>query len=117
MRRWLFDGLVAGEVFLREETSVGAHVVADQTSGFYILFDIVGMGTPENPTPNIVWDGYVADGVDDPNVCLGEDYDGSYIDLTSGMCGDVENEPQFAACVVEFNTTSTEGRLCSPSSN
>jgi len=89
---------------------------ADQTSDFFIIFDILNMGTPENPTPDIVWDGFIAEGVTDPNVCLGEDYAGTYIDLTNDMCGDVANAPEFTGCIAGSNTTSTEGRLCSPSS-
>jgi len=104
-------------VYIHDNNFVGNGTNADQTSDFFIIFDILGMGTPENPTPDITWDGFIADGVDDPNVCLGEDYAGTYIDLTNAMCGDVSNPPAFAACVAENNTMSTEGRLCSPSSD
>jgi parallel beta-helix repeat protein len=104
-------------VYIHDNTFEGNGTAADKTSGFYVIFDILNMGNEENPTPNIVWDGFIADGVDDPNVCFGEDYTGTYVDLTDNMCGEVNSAPAFAGCVAEKNTPSTEGRLCSPSSN
>jgi parallel beta-helix repeat protein len=103
-------------VYVHNNVFVDNGTNADQTSSFYLIFDILNMGTPENPTPNIVWDGFVAEGVADPKICLGEDYTGTYIDLTDNMCGDVASAPEFAGCIGDSKTTSTEGRLCSPSS-
>lgn len=88
---------------------------ADQGSQFYIIFDILNVGTPDAPTPNVIWDGYIdPEGDGDPGICLGEDFSSTYTDLTNDMCNDVSSDTEFAACVATNNTDSTAGRLCSP---
>lgn len=87
---------------------------ADTESPFYIIYDLLDFGTPESPAPDILWDGYIREGNDDPNVCLGEDFTGTYLDMTSNACQGQPNLPSFAQCIAENHTTSTDGRLCSP---
>ena len=90
---------------------------ADTESDFFIVFDLLNYGTPEMPTPDVLWDGYIAEGGDDPGICLGEDNTASYVDLTQNECQGSINLPTFADCIAKNNTTDTAGRLCSPSSN
>ena len=103
-------------IYIHDNNFVNNGTNADQTSGFYLIFDILNMGTEESPTPSIVWDGYISEGVTDPNICLGADYDGGYMDLTNNMCESAPpNAPAFAGCVADNATPSTDGRLCDPS--
>ena len=83
----------------------------DQESDFYILFDLLDLGTPENPTDDILWDGQIREGVDDPEICLGADFDGTYRDLSQNMCQGL-SDIAYAGCLADNNTTDTTGRLC-----
>jgi hypothetical protein len=86
---------------------------ADTESDFYLIFDLLNVGTPEAPSPDVIWDGNIAPpGTEDPGICLGTDFDGTYNDLTSNQCQMPANAPAFAICIVDNNTTSTAGRLC-----
>jgi len=87
---------------------------ADTESDFFLVFDLLNIGTEEAPTEDVLWDGYIAEGDDDPNVCLGEDFTGTYRDITDNACQGSENLPIFAQCIATNSTTSTDGRLCSP---
>jgi hypothetical protein len=86
---------------------------ADTQSDFYVIFNLLGYGTPASPTPDVMWDGYIAPpGTEDPNVCLGTDFTGTYIDLTGDACQMPANAGEYAACIVTNSTTDTAGRLC-----
>ena len=87
---------------------------ADPDSPFSIIFQVLGYGSPENPTPDIMWDGNIREGNADPGICLGANYTGTFIDLTSNQCQMPDNAPTFAACIVDNSSTSTDGRLCDP---
>jgi len=87
---------------------------ADTESDFFLVFDLLNIGTPDSPTEDVLWDGYIREGNDSPNVCLGEDFAGSYRDITDNACQGSENLPVFAQCIATNSTTSTDGRLCSP---
>ena len=89
----------------------------DQDSDFYILFDLLDLGTPTNPTDEILWDGQIREGVDDPGICLGADFDGTYRDLSQNMCQGVTPDVAYAGCLGQNNTTDTTGRLCDRPSN
>jgi hypothetical protein len=56
----------------------------------------------------------VAAEIDDPGICLGLDFDGTYRDLTSNVCpgSNPPNPVSWGACVSRFNTTDTKDRLC-----
>jgi len=85
---------------------------AQTTGDFGIIFDLLDYGTPENPTPDVMWGGSEDPDVADPEICLGTDYDGSYLDLTSGQCSGLGSVPEYAGCILANNTTDTDGRLC-----
>jgi len=88
---------------------------ADVASDFGPIFSLLGFGTQENPTPEVLWDGnIVPPGTDDPGICLGTDFEGTYIDLTNNQCQGPANSAEFVACVIANNTMSTAGRLCAP---
>ncbi len=102
----------AEDIYAHDNYFLNNGTNAQLTGEFGIIFDLLDYGTPENPTPNVLWGGSVAPDVTDPGICLGADYDGTYIDLTNGQCTELGNIPLYGACIFENNTTSTEGRLC-----
>jgi hypothetical protein len=86
---------------------------ADTEGDFGPLFSLLEMGTPENPTPDVLWDGNIAPpGTEDPGICLGTDFSGTYVDLTNNQCQMPANSGAYISCVIENRTTSTAGRLC-----
>jgi len=105
----------AENIYVHDNYFLNNGTNADMDSDFSIIFNILNVGTPENPTPDIMWDGNIREGNADPGICLGADYTGTYIDLTDNQCQMPANAGVFAACIVENNTTDTVGRLCDPS--
>ena len=102
----------AEDIYAHDNYFLNNGTNAQPTAEFGIIFDLLDIGTPENPTPSVLWGGSVAPDVTDPGICLGADYDGTYIDLTNGQCTELGNIPLYGACIFDNNTTSTEGRLC-----
>ena len=85
---------------------------------FTQLIQALGVGTPQNPAENVLWDGYIWPDVTDPGICLGEDNTASYRDMSQNLCQDVEsaNQAALGICAANNTTTSTAGRLCTPDS-
>ena len=102
----------AEDIYAHDNYFLNNGTNAQTTGEFGIIFDLLNYGTPENPTPSVLWGGSVAPDVTDPGICLGTDYDGTYIDLTNGQCSGLATIPAYAGCILENNTASTEGRLC-----
>lgn len=102
----------AEDIYAHDNYFLNNGTNADTESDFYIIFDLFDLGTPENPSPDIMWDGNIAMDNDDPGICLGSDFSGTYRDLSNNQCQMPESTPAFAACLFENSTTSTEGRLC-----
>ncbi len=90
----------------------------DPGQPFRDLFLALGVGTPANPVESIFWDGYIYPEATDPGICLGENNTASYRDMTADQCQDSPpaNEAALVGCAIENSTTSTEGRLCVPTS-
>jgi len=86
----------------------------DQESDFAILFTLLSLGTPDNPVEDILWDGQIRDGVDDPGICLGTDFTGTYRDLSHNMCQGVTPDVAYAGCLADNTDNDTTGRLCTP---
>ena len=102
----------AEDIYAHDNYFLNNGTNAQTTGDFGIVFDLLDYGTPDNPTPDVLWGGSVAPDVTDPEICLGTDFDGTYVDLTSGECGGLGTVPEYAACILENNTESTAGRLC-----
>ncbi len=103
----------AEDIYAHDNYFLNNGTNADTESAFYLIFDLLDMGTPENPTPDVIWDGNIAPpGTEDPGICLGADFDGTYIDLTNNQCQMPANAAVFAACIIANNTQSTDDRLC-----
>jgi parallel beta-helix repeat protein len=45
------------------------------------------------PTPEVIWDGYIDPDTDDPEICLGDPVESTYINLSQDECQDVVLEP------------------------
>lgn len=94
----------------------------DPQGQFAIVFQLLGVGTPENPVEDIFWDGYVSPDAPngDPGICLGADNTASYRDVTQDQCQDVDCtglteelcQLEIISCGVMNTTTETTGRLC-----
>lgn len=64
------------------------------------------------PMPEVIWDGYIREGVSDPEICLGTDTPlPTYTDLTENMC---QGDPPSGAvaCIITNNTDNPAGRDC-----
>jgi hypothetical protein len=107
----------AEDIYVHDNYFLGNGTNVDEQSDFYLVFQIVGAGTPENPTEDVLWDGNIRPGNDDPGICLGADNTASYRDLTQNQCQMPESDPAFAACIGANTTTDTTGRLCDPATN
>lgn len=95
------------------------------------LFNLLNVGTPQNPLEDIVWFGNIEPpGTEDPGICLGANNTASYRDITSNACqaacdgidpppGNPDAAAQcdvaFGICSAENTTTETTGRDCDPS--
>ena len=77
----------------------------DPQGAFALIFELLGVGTPENPVEDVFWDGYVYPDAPggDPGICLGVDCG----DLSKDLC-----QALIIGCGVENTTTETTGRLC-----
>jgi parallel beta-helix repeat protein len=84
----------------------------DEESDFAVLFNLLGLGTADNPVEDILWDGQIREGVDDPGICLGADFTGTYRDLSHNMCQGITPDIAYAACLAENTDNDTTGRLC-----
>jgi parallel beta-helix repeat protein len=85
---------------------------ADTESDFGAIFALLGFGTEENPTEDVLFDGNLRmEGVD-PDVCLGTDFDGTYRDLTQNQCQNPADTGEYITCLLTNNTTDTTGRIC-----
>ncbi len=94
----------------------------DPQGQFALIFELLGVGTPEKPVEDVFWDGYVYPGAPngDPGICLGADNTASYRDVTQDMCQDVDCtglskdlcQAAIIGCGVTNTTTETTGRLC-----
>jgi parallel beta-helix repeat protein len=85
---------------------------ADTSGDFGLLFLLFGVGTPDAPSEDVIWDGNIRDGVSDPEVCLGSNFTGTFRNMTNNMCADQPNSVVWAACATENSNTDTTGRLC-----
>jgi parallel beta-helix repeat protein len=103
----------AQDIYAHDNYFLNNGTNADTESEFYLIFDLLNVGTPEAPTPDVIWDGNIAPpGTEDPGICLGTDFAGTYRDLTNNQCQMPANAAVFAACIVDNNTASTANRLC-----
>lgn len=71
----------------------------------------------QDPLQSALWDGYIAEGVEDPEICLGEAERASYLDLTSNQCADIDTstgagEVEYATCLALNNSTDATDRNC-----
>jgi hypothetical protein len=85
---------------------------ADTSGDFGLLFLLFGVGTPEMPSEDVIWDGNIRDGVSDPEVCLGSNFTGTFRNMTNNMCADQPNSVVWAGCATDNSTTDVTGRLC-----
>ncbi|RLB37430.1 MAG: hypothetical protein DRH30_13240, partial [Deltaproteobacteria bacterium] len=102
----------AENIYVHDNFFLGNGANADMDSDFSIIFLLTGVGTPENPMEDTMWDGNIREGNDDPGICLGADNTASYRDLTQNQCQMPANVGEFADCIVNNTTTDTTGRLC-----
>jgi hypothetical protein len=76
--------------------------------------DIVGdiaviTGTP---TPEVIWDGYINPDTSDPQICLGDPVEVTYIDLTQDQCQQEETAEGLTLCIAANFTEEPTGRNC-----
>jgi parallel beta-helix repeat protein len=76
-----------------------------------ILGDI-SMGTELLPLPDVIWDGFIREGVSDPEICLGTETPlPTYLDVTQNQCQRM-NETETLACILDNATEDPTGRDC-----
>jgi len=64
------------------------------------------------PMPAVIWDGYIREGLDDPEICMGtEEPLPTYLNLTDDQCQGLPEE-QVVPCIIMNNTEDTAGRDC-----
>jgi len=63
------------------------------------------------PTPEVIWDGYINPDTTDPEICLGDPVDVTYIDLTSDECQEVDGDGLTICIATNFNRDPA-GRDC-----
>lgn len=107
----------AEDIYAHDNFFLNNGTNADPDSDFYLVFDILNVGTPESPAEDVFWDGNIREGVTDPEICLGADFSGTYRDLTDNQCQMPASLPAYAACLAANSTTDTTGRLCDRPSN
>jgi len=105
----------AQDIYAHDNYYLNNGTNADFASDFGPLFSLLEIGTSANPTPDVIWDGSIAPpGDEDPGICLGTDFTGTYIDLTNDQCQMSSDPIAYVGCILANNTTSTVGRLCAP---
>ena len=102
----------AQDIYAHDNYFLNNGTNADTAGDFGLLFPLFGVGTPDNPTEDVLWDGILEEGGADPGICLGSDFDGTYRDMTDNACNDEPNTVAWAACAAMNTTTDTTGRLC-----
>ncbi len=61
---------------------------------------------------DVLWDGYVAPEVTDPEICVGETNVPTFRDVTSNQCGTAVGFLELGQCIADNSTTSDEGHVC-----
>lgn len=103
----------AQDIYVHDNFMLDNGTNADLQSDFGLIFFILGYGSEDNPVPDVLFDGNLAIDRPDPGICLGSDYEGTYVDLTQNRCRDAAgNQDDYAACLIENATEDTTGRLC-----
>ena len=102
----------AEQIYIHSNNIVNNGTNADFQSDFGAIFAMLGIGTEENPSEDILFDGNLRDEAVDPEVCIGSEFAGTYRDMGQNQCRDPESTIAFGFCLQENTTTSTDGRLC-----
>jgi parallel beta-helix repeat protein len=61
---------------------------------------------------DVIWDGYLAADVTDPEICIGTTNVPTFRDATDNSCGAATDILSLGECIGEFSNTDTEGHLC-----
>ena len=101
-------------IYVYDNTYAGNGTMADPNSPFGQLFAGIGFGTPESPTPDVVWDGYIEPDYTGTNLCIGSTNQPSFLDFTQNKCtetmqGDVM---AFGVCAFINKTEDTTAVTC-----
>jgi parallel beta-helix repeat protein len=102
----------AQQIYLHDNFMLNNGTNADLQSDFGLIFFLLGYGSENNPVPDVIFDGNLEEEGVDPEICLGADYTGTYVDMTQNQCRFPADVDEFAACLVENSTEDTAGRLC-----
>jgi len=81
------------------------------------LLGELNMIVNQDPLQSTLFDGYIAEGVTDPEICLGETERGSFLDFTDNQCQGIDTstpagEGEYVGCVLDSFTTDATDRDC-----